>query len=195
MNFLYDIIKNGRDKMFDVQNTEQIIKIYNKYMVLDFPKDELKPLAHILAMVEDGTCTFYALRRNEEVLSYFSVCVNGQGLLVDYLAVNEKYRGQGIGAKTIGFLKSVSHNKYIIIECEDEEKAEDESDKITRLRRIAFYERAGFKRSGVSSNLFGVDYIILTYPDDISENKVKELYSSVYLRMLGQSMYDKFMKI
>ena len=195
MNFLYDIIKNGRDKMFDVQNTEQIIKIYNKYMVLDFPKDELKPLAHILAMVEDGTCTFYALRRNEEVLSYFSVCVNGQGLLVDYLAVNEKYRGQGIGTKTLEFLKGVAQNRYIIIECENEEKATDSEDKKIRLRRIAFYERAGFKRSGVSSTLFGVDYIILTNPADLSRDKVKELYSAIYLRMLGQSVFDKFMKI
>lgn len=195
MNFLYDIIINGRGKMFEVQNSQQIIKIYNEYMVLDFPKNELKPLAHILHMVEDGTCTFYVLRQNKEVLSYFSVCQNGQGLLVDYLAVNEKYRGQGIGTKTIDFLKSISDNKYIIIECEDEEKAKDEKDKNTRLRRIAFYERAGFKKSGISSNLFGVDYIILTYPDNISKDKVKELYSLIYLRMLGQSMYDRFMKI
>lgn len=181
--------------MFEVQNTQQIISIYNEYMVLDFPQDELKPLAHILSMVEDGTCTFYALRKDKEVLSYFSLCVNGQGVLVDYLAVNEKYRGQGIGTKTLEFLKSLALNKYIIIECEDEEKAVDEADKKTRLRRVAFYERAAFKKSGVSSNLFGVDYIILTYPTDISKEKVKELYSTVYLRMLGKSMYDKFMKI
>lgn len=195
MNFLYDIIKSGRGKMFEVQNNEQIVSIYNEYMTSDFPEDELKPLAQILSMVNEGTCTFYALRQNEEVLSYFSVCQKGQGLLVDYLAVNKKYRGQGIGTRTLDFLKSISDNKYIIIECEDEEKAEDESNKITRLRRIAFYERAGFKRSGVSSNLFGVDYIILTHPNNISKHKVKELYSAVYLKMLGQSMYDKFMKI
>lgn len=181
--------------MFEVQNTQQIISIFNEYMVFDFPPDELKPLAHILSMVEDGTCTFYALRHNEEVLSYFSVCVNGQGLLVDYLAVNKKYRGQGIGTKTLEFLKSVANDKYIIIECENEEKAEDEVDRNTRLRRITFYERAAFKKSGVSSNLFGVDYIILTYPTDISKEKVKELYGNVYLRMLGKSMFDKFMKI
>ena len=195
MNFLYDIIKNGRGKMFEVQNTQQIISIFNEYMVFDFPQDELKPLAHILSMVEDGTCTFYALRQNKEVLSYFSVCVNGEGLLVDYLAVNEKYRGQGIGTKALEFLKSVANNKYIIVECEDEEKSKDETDRKTRLKRIAFYERSGFKRSGVSSNLFGVDYIILTYPTELSKEKVKELSSTVYLRMLGKSMYDKFMKI
>ncbi len=181
--------------MFEVQNKEQIVYIYNTYMVLDFPKDELKPLAHILSMVEDGTCTFYALRKDKEVLSYFSVCVNGQGTLVDYLAVNKKYREQGIGTATLEFLKSIAENKYIIIECEDSQKAEDENDKNIRLRRIAFYEKAGFKKSGISSNLFGVDYVILTFPADISKDKVKELYSTVYLRMLGKSMYDKFMKI
>lgn len=181
--------------MFEIQNAKQITSIYNKYMTLDFPQDELKPLSHILSMVEDGTCTFYALREDKEVLSYFSVCINGKGLLVDYLAVNEKYRGQGIGTKTLDFLKSISQNKYIIIECENEEKAADVEDKKTRLRRIAFYERAGFRRSGVSSTLFGVDYIILTHPADLSSDETKELYSSIYIRMLGQSVFDKFMKI
>lgn len=181
--------------MFELQNTQQIISIYNKYMVLDFPRDELKPLSHILSMVEDGTCTFYALREDKEVLSYFSVCRNGNGILVDYLAVNEKYRGQGIGSQTLDFLKSISENKYIIIECENENKAADDTDKQTRLRRISFYEKAGFKRSGISSNLFGVDYIILTYPDGLTGEQIKELYSLIYLRMLGKSMFQKFMKI
>lgn len=181
--------------MFEIQNTQQIAAIYNEYMVFDFPKDELKPLAHILSMVEDGTCTFYALRQNEEVLSYFSVCQNGEGLLVDYLAVNKKMRGQGIGTKTLEFLKSIAQNKYIIIECEVVDKAKSSGEKITRKRRIAFYERAGFALTGVNSNLFGVDYTILTYPTNIAGEKAKQLYSSVYLRMLGKSMYEKFMKI
>ena len=181
--------------MFEIQNTQQITEIYNKYMVLDFPKDELKPLSHILSMVEDDTCTFYAFKKDNEVLSYFSVCKNGGGLLVDYLAVNERYRGQGIGSKTLEFLKSIAQNKYIIIECEAEDKATNQKERETRLRRIALYERAGFIKSGISSNLFGVDYIILTYPAGLSRGQIKELYSIIYLRMLGKSMFDKFMRI
>ena len=180
--------------MFVRQNLEQITFIYNNYMVFDFPKDELKPLAHILSMVKDGTCTFYALKKDKEVLSYFSLCENGEGVLVDYLAVNEKLRGQGIGTKTLEFLKSVAKNRYIIVECEDDKFALDSQDKMNRLRRIEFYKRAGFVLSGVTSNLFGVDYTVLTYPKTNSK-KAKELYSAVYLRMLGQSMYDKFMKL
>ena len=65
--------------MFEVQNNEQIVSIYNEYMTSDFPEDELKPLAQILSMVNEGTCTFYALRQNEEVLSYFSVCQKRTG--------------------------------------------------------------------------------------------------------------------
>ena len=126
--------------MFQVQNNQQITAIYNEYMVFDFPGDELKPLAHILSMVEDGICTFYALRQCDKVLSYFSVCQNGQGLLVDYLAVNPKLRGQGIGSQTLDFLKSIAKDKYIIIECEDVEVAKAEAEKIQRQRRINFYQ-------------------------------------------------------
>ena len=105
--------------MYQIQNAQQITRIYNEYMVFDFPKDELKPLAHILSMVEDGTCTFYALKEDGRVLSYFSVCQNGNGLLVDYLAVNPELRGQGIGSRMLDFLKSIAEDKFIIIECED----------------------------------------------------------------------------
>lgn len=181
--------------MYQIQNAQQITRIYNEYMVFDFPKDELKPLAHILSMVEDGTCTFYALKEDGRVLSYFSVCQNGNGLLVDYLAVNPELRGQGIGSRMLDFLKSIAEDKFIIIECEDVNKAESIKEQETRKRRIAFYERAGFKLAGLNANLFGVEYTILTYPTNITPQKVKELYSSVYLRMLGQSMFNKFLKI
>ncbi|MBQ1187282.1 MAG: GNAT family N-acetyltransferase [Clostridia bacterium] len=181
--------------MFEIQNLQQITEIYNNYMFFDFPKDELKPLAHILSMVEDGTCTFYALKNDKEVLSYFSLCQNGDGVLVDYLAVNQKFRGQGIGSKTLEFLKSIAKNKYIIIECEDIAKAQTVQEKEIRTRRINFYQKAGFSLAGVNANLFGVEYTILTYPTNITKSKTKELYSTIYLRMLGKSMYDKFMKI
>ena len=119
--------------MYQIQNAQQITQIYNEYMVFDFPGDELKPLAHILAMVEDGTCTFYALKEDGRVLSYFSICQNGSGMLVDYLAVNPELRGQGIGSRMLDFIKTLAGDKYVIIECEDLNSAKTSQDYLSNL--------------------------------------------------------------
>ncbi len=177
--------------MFKTLNSTQIEYIYNTFMVNDFPPDELKPLNLLLKMVENGLCTYYALFSGEEVLSYFGLCVKDGYALVDYLAVNPKYRGAGIGTKTLTYLKQAAKDNIILVECEDTAAASTPAELNTRIRRIAFYERAGFKLRGVKSKLFGVDYLLLTYPE--KANNPKEGYKTVYLSMLGQDLYNKNM--
>lgn len=180
--------------MFSILAKRQIEYVYNTYMVFDFPPDELKPLKSILKMVDDGLCTYYALF-NEcgEVLSYFGLCVKNGYALVDYLAVNPGFRGQGIGTKTLNFLKETAKDKTILIECENANSTNDPIEQQTRKRRVSFYERSGFKDSKVRARLFGVDYLLLTYPEDVSG--AKSGYSEVYLEMLGKELYDKYMEL
>lgn len=179
--------------MLTVLNSEQIEYIYNTYMVVDFPPDELKPLNHLLRMVEEGLCTYYALSSGGEVLSYFGLCVKDGYALVDYLAVNPEKRGQGIGSETLKHLKEAAGDNTILIECEDTAATTDSAEQVIRKRRIAFYERAGFKLRGVKAKLFGVDYVLLTFPENAPNPK--EGYETVYRAMLGDEMYNKFMEI
>lgn len=177
--------------MLTVLNTEQIKYIYNTYMVVDFPPDELKPLSHLLKMVEEGLCIYYALFDGDEVLSYFGLCVKDGFALVDYLAVNPKFRGQGIGSKTLEMLKRAAGDNSIIIECEDIAFAESTEELTTRQRRIAFYQRADFRLTDIKTNLFGVDYVLLCYPQ--TETRTKHGYETVYRAMLGDETYNKYM--
>ncbi len=180
--------------MFSVLDKKQIEYIYNTYMIFDFPSDELKPLNLLLKMVDEGLCTYYALfDERSQVLSYFGLCVKNRFALVDYLAVNPEFRGQGIGTKTLNFLKETAKDKTILIECENIESSDNPEEREIRRRRIVFYERSGFKDSNVKARLFGVDYILLTYPQDATQ--VKNGYKEVYLSMLGKEMYDKHMEL
>ncbi len=179
--------------MLTVLDRQQIEYIYKTYMVFDFPPDELKPLNHLLRMVEEGLCTYYALYDSDEVLSYFGLCVKNGYALVDYLAVNPEKRGQGIGSKTLKYLKKAAGDNCILIECEDILATADPAEKIIRQRRISFYERSGFKLCGVKARLFGVDYVLLTFPENAPNPK--EGYKTVYRAMLGDDMYNKFMEI
>ena len=180
--------------MLTLLNEKQIEYIYNTYMVVDFPPDELKPLAHLLRMVEEGLCTYYALFRGGEVLSYFGLCVKDGFALVDYLAVNPEKRGQGIGSETLELLKEAAGDNTILIECEDISATQDEAEKTIRTRRINFYKRSDFILTGVKANLFGVDYVLLTYPEK-SDSVTRLGYETVYRAMLGDETYNKFMKL
>ena len=180
--------------MLTLLKKHQIEYIYKTYMVVDFPPDELKPLAHLLRMVEEGLCTYYALFDGSEVLSYFGLCVKDGFALVDYLAVNSEKRGQGIGSETLKLLKEAAGDNTILIECEDIAATEDEAEKIIRTRRINFYLRSGFTLTTAKANLFGVDYALLTYPEK-SEAETKLGYETVYRAMLGDETYNKYMKL
>lgn len=172
-------------------NKEQIEYVYNTFMVYDFPPDELKPLPHLLRMVDEGLCTYYALIDGEEVLSYFGLCVKEGFALVDYLAVNPKYRGKGIGTKTLEYLKERAGENSIIIECENPAAADTEKERNTRKRRIAFYTRSGFVRTDVKARLFGVNYVLLCHP--ATESHTKRGYETVYRAMLGDDLYNRNM--
>lgn len=180
--------------MFEKLDVSQVEYIYNKYMTVDFPPDELKPLSHILKMMDDGICAAYALFSENDMQSYFFLCEKDNYVLVDYLAVNLEKRGQGIGTKTLRALKEIAKDKLILVECEDILFSVDDTEAEIRKRRIAFYERAGFSLSGVKTKLFGVRYVILTFPEaDLSD--VEKSIGAVYFQMLGKEMFDKNFQI
>lgn len=174
-------------------DTIGISHIYNTYMVNDFPPNELKPLSSILEMAEEGLCTCYAVYDGGKVLSYFNLCEKDGYVLVDYLAVNPEMRGQGIGSMTLEYLKKAAGDNCILVECEDILKAKDREEENVRRRRIAFYERADFRLTDVKARLFGVDYVLLTYPKNAPDPA--KGYETVYRRMLGAEKYNKHMRI
>ena len=171
--------------MLTLLNSEEIKAIYNKYMVKDFPPDELKPLSSMMDMLRRGIYDCYGLYEEENLLAYAYLTVLDDFVLVDYLAVVPELRGSGIGTKLLTELKKILKEKTIIIECENPDFATDLQDKTTKIRRIEFYKRSGFVLSGVSSRLFDVEYVILTYP--VCNNSAFG-YEKLYLQMLGQKV-------
>lgn len=174
--------------MLTLLNSEEIKNIYNKYMVKDFPPDELKPLSSMMDMLSRGIYDCYGLYEEEKLLAYAYLTVLEDFVLVDYLAVVPELRGSGIGTKLLCELKNIIRDKTVIIECENPDFATDPQDKTTKIRRIDFYKRSGFVLSGVLSRLFDVEYVILTYPEC---NNSALGYEQLYLQMLGQEVCSK----
>lgn len=129
----------------------------------DFPPEELKPLRRMRQLWDqgcydpffaeiDGRRRGYAILRRMEGFPY---------LLLDYLAIFREERNGGYGTQTLELLKYRYGNQDgIMAEVEDPDDARDEAERALRLRRVRFYQRAGFLPCPFPNSIFGVRYLV-----------------------------------
>lgn len=186
---------------------EQIDTIYNSYMVKDFPKSELKPLDRIKYTMEKGLSEVIALYEGDKIQSYAVLIIpeEGEYALLDYYAVVKEYRGKGIGhvmfEQIVEYLRGHSLKgqtkcvKGLIIECESLETSPCEDERITRSRRIKFYESCGCRRLDLRSELFGVEYVILEMQvgQDNDNPALKDL-ELIYRQMFKKKHFEERVK-
>lgn len=188
----------------------EVEQIYQTYMVNDFPKEELKPLASILNMMEKGIYQAVALFEKDTVCAYGFFVLGKQftyGLL-DYFAVVKEKRGQGIGhrffAEMAPFMKEhFPMAKAIYIECEDTAFAKNENERVQRMRRIAFYEDNQAQITPLKASVFGVEYVILRYvlQQEIKKaERAEEVWQwqqqvdAIYQKMFKKEHYEQRVK-
>lgn len=176
---------------------EEVKKIYSDHMVIDFPKEELKPIDAIERLISRNIYECYGLYDKEELLAYAFFNTSKSYLLLDYYSVCEKHRSNGIGSKFFGILKEECKNyNGIIVEVEDVESADTEAEKIIRQRRIDFYKKNGMKMTNVLCELFNVNYSIMCiskveFDDSIISDEIKNIYKE----MVPEKFYSKYVNV
>ena len=180
---------------------EEIEQIYDLYMVKDFPDDELKPCAYILRSVEKGYGFILGIYEGD-VLSAYGVFVHtDHWALLDYFALVSGKRGTGIGHQVMEIFGDYIRGHFpkikgIFIESENVDFAVTDADKETRKRRISFYLSCGAIKTGIGSNLFGVEFDILFYETN-GQTGYNETVSldEVYRLMFLPEHYEKRVQI
>ena len=102
-------------------------------------------------------------------------------LLLDYFAVTPELRGRGVGSAFLAALDAVLGGVCILGEVEMPDR-HDAGLNAMRLRRIAFYERAGFSLTGAACRLYGVRYAIIArrLPAGLTAAGLRGLLREVY---------------
>lgn len=180
---------------------EDLRKIYDGYMVEDFPADELKPWSAIEAMYDRDIYQSYGLYDGQNLLAY--ACFTGQTkerwLLLDYYAVCAPYRSHGYGSQFLtGLWQTLRNVQGIFVEIEWVDAASNEDERQTRSRRKNFYLRNGLKTTTIRSKLFGVDYEILLMPgiaSDLTDAELLEELAKVYQAMFPGRAMDTFVQL
>lgn len=145
----------------------EVVKIYEEKMPEDFAKGEIKPLARILELSRQGKYFCYGLYDGEIFAGYCFLVVSRErdAVLLDYFAVSEKLRGQGLGSMCLRLLKEEIRRQNfgtLILEVENPRFGKDEEEKLLRRRRIAFYIRNGMTLTPLRIFLYDVEYLVMT---------------------------------
>lgn len=182
---------------------EELTEIYHTHMKRDFPSDELKPLSHITRSMDAGYGFCLGIYGGEELAGYavFILCGETRCALLDYFAILRGKRGGGLGHRAFSlfapyFEENLPEVDGLYIESERISAAENEDQRLTRERRIDFYQSCGCEMTAFRSVLFGVDYSVLYRPFAVSgENPSLEALDTLYRKMFKPEHYERFVSL
>ncbi|MDO4281207.1 MAG: GNAT family N-acetyltransferase [Peptococcaceae bacterium] len=174
-------------------DAETLTAVYNNSMKTTFPRMELKPLKAMLRMQADGCYDVWGYYSDAgELLAYACVCNVSTPVLLDYLAVVENHRGEGLGSIFLGALMSdKSLYPAMMLEIEAVSAAEDAADREKRARRLRFYEKLGFVLTRTEAHVFGEHYWVLDNQSELGDHDVNDAMTDVYHYMVRNPLVNK----
>lgn len=177
---------------------EQLKQLYDQELKRAFPPQELKPLKAMEGLREQGRYQALGLWDGEVLRGYALMWLEPDYpfVLLDYLGTLEGMRSQGLGSKMLDLLsKYYAGCRGVFGEAEAPDHGAPEGEPLRR-RRLAFYERNGFRYGGYDCALFGVHYQTLIRGDaDVSAQELMQAHQSIYRRHMPQSIFERFIQI
>lgn len=203
------------ENMLQELTEKEIIQVYERHLLQDFPPAELKPLKQILEMVKEGSYQVYGFYEEDILNAYAFLCIMEDKIFLDFFAVvasaGDRHsegsgnsqsrteeadssrgqvhgRGRGYGSRALqALLQYLAERgkKVLILEIEDPEQVQDREAFSLRTRRLQFYKRLGLEVSSVYGQVMGVDFQILYY------NLGKQQITDDEISEMLQTFYSK----
>ncbi len=163
----------------ELLNKEELKRLYSREMVFDFPKAELKPVSSMLRLMDLGLYEPLLVREDGEAVGYAMMWLPAgrSGGLLEYFGVLRGRRGGGIGSQILALLAERYGQIFGEAEAPD---ADDPEENDLRRRRIAFYQRNGFRVLDYECALFGVHFLCLYRGPEQDDRKIEKLHRGVY---------------
>lgn len=118
-----------------------------------FPRYERKPFKIIRKMHKEGRTDVWLAEKDGHFAGLAATINSEDTILLDYLAVHEKRRSQGVGSDMLQGLMTLYEGRGLFVEIEAADRDDPTGEK---ARRKAFYLRNGLEDMHVVAILFGV---------------------------------------
>lgn len=166
----------------------------------DFPQDEYAPYEVLQRQMQAGIQEGLILQADGRDVAY-AVCAGGHKngyVLVSLLAVFKEWRRQGCGSAFIKKIQAKYQDKNgLIVEVEKPEKAMTSAERQIRLKRMSFYEKAGFYQiPGIDYHLWNVPLHLMVFPQKapaaVIDSRIGEIMFDIYLQLLNENHIHEF---
>lgn len=181
-----------RPAVLRLRDFSQVERLYQTRLKKDFARNERKPLSSMRRSWEKEAYDCYGLFDGKELLGYAFFVRLGRNCLLDYFAIAEEHRNEGLG--TI-FLRQLADRladaDCVLVEVEDPDRAPDEERRQLQERRLQFYLRSGYRETELRSRVFGADYRILELPAAKPQGaeELRRIYAELYRSFLPALFY------
>ena len=179
-------------------NAQELTELYQTELVNAFPPTELKPLKSMLNLMSQNRYEALGLY-DENGLHGYALTWLEPGIpfaLLDYFGTLEGQRGTGLGTKMLDMLAGHYRDYRGIFGEAEGAFSPDPEENALQKRRLAFYERNGFRYGGYDCALFGVHYLTLIRGDaNVSPEELVNAHQRIYQSGIPQPAYDRFIQI
>lgn len=143
-----------------------------------FPRDERKPFRIVPRQIKDGDAELFALESEGEFAGFALVAtaIEAEIVMLSYFAVEERFRGRGIGSAALKTLIERYSESRFILEIEAVNVPCDNLE--AREKRRRFYLNNGMISAGFTARVFATDLEILTAGKPITFEEYQNLYAS-----------------
>ena len=183
---------------FDIRplTSDEVRRLYGERLTADFPPDEVKSLGVIEGAIARGGYACYGAVRGGEILAYAFFVIRAPHALFDYYAVRADLRDTGVGSRFIRALMDgpLQACDCVLLEVDDPDAADSPAERAHRERRLRFYLRNGLVETGVTANVWHVDYRILALPVGrglLPRAETQRIYSLLYQSMMPPDLFKK----
>jgi GNAT superfamily N-acetyltransferase len=175
------------------------LKYFYKIIERDFASGEYPPLDALNNQIREGRQEGLVLCDGSDDFAYCFCAASPDHdyVLISLFAVFQKYRGQGIGSTFLEELHTrYAHKQALIVEVERPEDAHTAEERDKRLRRIAFYKKAGYRLiKGINYIIWGIPMHLMVLsinasPDSI-DKRIKQIMQQIYCNAAGEQFMNK----
>ena len=176
-------------------NKEEYKNLYS-HMKRDFPYNELQPFFSVKRNFDKNIYEGFYFTENVDMgYAIITAPENLKYALINYFAVLPEFREKGYGSEFLKIIFNRYFDRILVLEADDPSAAKTPTAREEAIRRVKFYERAGFHAIPTArAKIFGVDMVIMASGQD--ENlSAKEIIHSLYLPALGAKLWLRFIDL
>lgn len=155
----------------------QWLQLYLLYRT-SFPRAERKPFLTILKKYRADMTDIWCILQNCRFLGFAATMNSPNLIMLDYLVIAPKCRGQGIGTAAMKALMDRYCDRELILEIES--PYDPGPDQTKRQKRKQFYLSCGMEQLNIMADVFGIRMELLGKNCEMDFHRYRNFYHDFY---------------